>query len=101
MNQQKLNDELLEASKEGNLKIVKFLLEKGADINTAYEKKWTPLHIAAYFSNLEMVDFLLENGADFNAKCNFDYTPLELANERGHTIVVKYLKRKTTNKSHE
>ncbi len=59
------------AASVGNVDIIQFLLERGANINeNAYGdslNKWTPLHVAAEKRNLEAVKFLIKSGADINA----------------------------------
>ena len=63
----------------GNLRIAKFLIENGADINCRNEFGDTPLMVACQYKNLEAVKFLIENDADIHAKDNFDNTALNKA----------------------
>ena len=69
-----------------NVETLKFLLEKGANVNTVEsgwsEWNWTALHIAAYWGNSEIVQTLLLAGADVEAKTKFGETPLQLAIDR-------------------
>jgi len=62
-------------------KLVRYLLERGADIEERDGRGWTPLHVAA--ANLPSPTFvmmeLLENGADANGRTNEGSTPLHLA----------------------
>ena len=44
----------------GNLDVVKYLVEKGADVNIPDENGWTPLHIAAKEGKLDVVKYLVE-----------------------------------------
>ena len=48
----------------GNLKFVKLLVEKGADINATTAKYMTPLHYACRSGSLEIVSYLISNGAN-------------------------------------
>jgi ankyrin repeat protein len=58
-----INEELLNACKDGNLKKVKQLLEKGADVNAReYEYGWTALMLAALNGHKEVVELLIEKG---------------------------------------
>ncbi|OCA07048.1 ankyrin repeat family protein [Wolbachia endosymbiont of Trichogramma pretiosum] len=41
------------AAKEGYAEVVKFLVEKGVDINATKYERWTPLHAATYEGKLE------------------------------------------------
>lgn len=50
------------------LDIVKFLVEKGANLNMLKIGDKTPLHIACTFFNPEIVMYLVESGASLNIK---------------------------------
>ncbi|XP_050503639.1 ankyrin-1-like [Diabrotica virgifera virgifera] len=57
------------AAKEGHIKIIKYFLKKGMDIDIINENtKMTPLQMAAYRGHMEVVDFLLLNNANVNLK---------------------------------
>jgi len=55
---------LHEACNQGNLEIVKLLIDHNADINAFGYQKNTPLHEAAIHKQYECVEFLLEIGAN-------------------------------------
>ena len=80
-----INRILLWAIKYGYLKIIQFLVEKGADIHICSED---PLHLAADEGYLEIVKFLLEQGADIHASNEF---ALRCAAEHDHLEIIKYL----------
>lgn len=86
-----LNSELLEASMEGDLEMVKRLLEQGADINQANSAGDTPLYVASEMGHVEVVRILIENGADINQAESNGQTPLMIAVESGHFEVVEAL----------
>jgi ankyrin repeat protein len=67
------------ASGAGCLEVVKFLIEKGADINTAKYERWTALHSAAYRGNLETIRFLLDKGVDPTIRDTDGKTPRKVA----------------------
>lgn len=46
--------------------MVRFLCEKGADVNAQDNEGWTPLHAAACCGNLPIVKYLCEHGADIS-----------------------------------
>ncbi len=54
------------ASRQGHLEIVKYLLERGSDVEAQDTFGQTPLHLAAKWNQYEIVKFLLEKGADLN-----------------------------------
>jgi ankyrin repeat protein len=63
----------------GHPGIVRFLIEKGADVNIKDWKGNTPLHYAAKIGDAIIAKLLLEKGADINAKDNHNCTPLHYA----------------------
>ncbi|MDR1385884.1 MAG: ankyrin repeat domain-containing protein [Planctomycetaceae bacterium] len=84
---------LYDAAESGNLKIVKELVENGADVNT---ERRNPLMGAVKNGNLEVVKYLIAKGANVNQICNNIYehddeTPLLEAARSGNLAVVKYL----------
>jgi len=52
---------LHEATKEGFVHIIKFLLDNGADVNKENDKGWAPLHVAVIFDQLESVKLLVKH----------------------------------------
>lgn len=55
---------LHEAAICGNVGMVEFLLQRGANINCCDNEGWTPLHAAASLGKSKIVSILLEHGAD-------------------------------------
>lgn len=69
----------------GDMKVVKYLVTRGANINAGKGKEKTPLHIAAYQGDFKIIKYLISKGADPNAKDDSGNTPLHiLANECSH-----------------
>jgi len=67
------------AAQTGQMDVVRFLLEKGADVHMARGGA-TALHMAAiYGGKTELIALLLERGADINARTANGATPLDLA----------------------
>ena len=62
------------------IETVKFLVERGADVNAAGQFGWTAVHAAAYQGLDDVIAFLTAKGADLNAKDGFGQTPLSIAN---------------------
>ena len=70
------------------LPIIRFLIEKGADIHATDTQGLTPLHSAAQYKDLPNVRYLVEQGAEVNARDNRGNTPLHLAYNRD---IARYL----------
>ena len=60
----------------GNRKVVKFLLDNGADVNFEDKEGYAPLHNVMLKEDAEL---LIKNGADMRAKTNKGQTPLHTA----------------------
>ena len=75
-----LGDDLLAATRKGDIAQVKALLDKGASVNAKTRYNQTPLFFACDRGNLEIAKLLIDRGADVNAKDNFyNATPLTWA----------------------
>jgi ankyrin repeat protein len=61
------------------LQTVRYLVERGADVNAAGEFGWTALHAAAYQGLDDVIEFLAGHGANLDAKDRFGQTPLSIA----------------------
>lgn len=85
---------LQSAAKEGHLKIIKYLLKQGADINCRCSPVYNPIQYASIRGHLHVVQFLLENGAEINATDSDLWTPLQIASKDGHEDIVEYLLRR-------
>ena len=64
--------------------MVKYLVEKKADVNSLDDVRNTPLHRAARFGKTEVVRFLLKNKANPEPMNEMDHTPWELAKLNGN-----------------
>ena len=66
---------------EGNYpQLVKYFLEKGADINKKNKDGNTPLHLALQKQNMEIISILLENNAKLDIPNNEGEIPFDLFN---------------------
>jgi hypothetical protein len=76
----------------GDLKEVRKLLDKGADVNAKDDVIGsTPLHWAVIKGNLDIVKLLVERGADLNARDRYGKTPLDIAKEEKHWDIADFL----------
>jgi hypothetical protein len=75
----KLDAQLVEAVARANVKRVRQLLSKGADVNARNGNQSTVLAMAASRGSEEIVDVLLSEGADVNASNDRGWTALMLA----------------------
>ena len=79
-------NELIEATKDENLKKVKYLVEQGTDnhVDNDYVLGW-----AAQNERLDIIKYLVKHGADIHAG---DNCALKWATESNHFNTVRYLK---------
>ncbi|KAL5603697.1 hypothetical protein FOVSG1_006447 [Fusarium oxysporum f. sp. vasinfectum] len=84
-------DDLVRFAGNGNIEVVKMLLEKGADATVVDKDGWMPLLLASRNGYSEMVKLLLEKGADATAADKDGWTPLHEASWNGHLEITKML----------
>lgn len=83
---------VLAAAAKGRLAMVKFLVERGADVNYQHPiTKMTALAHAAYEGNNELAEYLLQHKADPNIKMRADIALVRLAKDEGHMDTVALL----------
>jgi uncharacterized protein len=82
---------LMIAAKQGNLYMVRLLIDKGARVNARGKDGWTGLIWAAHDGHLEVIKLLIEKGAKVNAKSKKGETSLINAATMGHLEVVRLL----------
>ena len=82
---------LLNAAYSGDLELVKLILNRGGQVNTARGRHGTPLQAAAASNNAAIVAYLLEKGAAVNIEGGEEGTALEAAAYRGNTDMIGLL----------
>ncbi|MFP3015715.1 MAG: ankyrin repeat domain-containing protein [Wolbachia sp.] len=70
---------LVYASNSGCLKVVRFLVDKEANIHVTSKYGSTALHNATHAGDLEVIEFLLKKGANPNITDNNGKTPRGIA----------------------
>ena len=76
----------------GNVEMVQFLLDKGAKINSDYQKDGsTPLHLAAWFNFPKIVQLLIDRSADINKLNTRGSSPVHSAAWRNSAQALKVL----------
>ena len=83
---------LLSAAQKGDIKAVRNLLAKGADMDIKNGSGMTPLMAAADNGYADIVKELLNYGADINAKDNAGTTALTRAEQKNYKEIIQILK---------
>uniref|UniRef100_A0A8C7UYC5 Ankyrin 1, erythrocytic b n=1 Tax=Oncorhynchus mykiss TaxID=8022 RepID=A0A8C7UYC5_ONCMY len=76
----------------GNIKMVKFLLQQQAHVNSKTRVGYTPLHQAAQQGHTDIVTLLLKHGAQPNEITTNGTSPLGIAKRLGYISVIDVLK---------
>ena len=79
------------AAGEGRLDVVRYLLDRGADVNAREKMGDTALTEAAYYDHLDVVRELLFRGVDVNA-IGDEGTALDIAINRKHAEVADLIR---------
>lgn len=92
MDKTKIAKDIRGAIKNGQLDILKDLLEKEPEMLTWMTPFGSWLHVAAAHGQLEIIEFLINVGIDVNAQGGtFSTNALERAATRGYLDIVEYL----------
>ncbi|KAH8791815.1 hypothetical protein DL96DRAFT_1726818 [Flagelloscypha sp. PMI_526] len=92
-----IGEALQAASRAGNLGVVQFLVEMGADVNAVGGKYEIPLQAAVLNGRLDVLQFLVEKGANVNAVGREYGAALHIAAQTGRLDVVQSLVEKGAN----
>ncbi len=82
------------AAADGDVPLVKELLESGSDPGSPDDNGWTPLHFAAQNGAVEVLELLIRAGASIDSRDAHGNTPLSRAvfNCRGNGDAIKVLR---------
>jgi hypothetical protein len=87
-----LSDDLLAATRKGDLAAVKALLDRGVSVNSKSPYGSTPLFFACDRGHVEIVKLLIDRGADVNVEDTFYHaTALTWALQKNRPEIVKLL----------
>jgi ankyrin repeat protein len=82
---------LMWAIAEEHRDVVRFLVERGADVRIRATSGFTALLLAARYNDIETIKLLLGHGASVAETANDGTTALHVAALRGHVELVKFL----------
>lgn len=88
------------ASTLGRLKLVRLLVDRGAQIEHTTDSRSTPLRGAAFDGHCEVCEFLIERGADIDKPNQVGQSPLTIAAAMKKTDCVELLIKKGANVNH-
>ncbi|KAL1527096.1 hypothetical protein AB1Y20_015779 [Prymnesium parvum] len=83
--------ELFTAARQGDMSLIRLLIDAGVDPNATDYDRRSCLMVAASAANTAAVQLLLDKGADINAKDRWEGTALADAIRQGHRRVVHML----------
>ncbi|XP_075238424.1 protein fem-1 homolog CG6966 isoform X2 [Lycorma delicatula] len=79
------------AAAAGHFSVVRFLVKRGANVNSTTRTNSTPLRAACFDGHFEIVKFLIEQGADIEVSNRHGHTCLMIACYKGHYRIAQYL----------
>ncbi|CAB1345215.1 unnamed protein product [Coregonus sp. 'balchen'] len=89
---------LIQAVTANSLAACEFLLQNGANVNTADSNGRGPLHHATILGHTGLVCLFLKRGADYNARDNTQKDPITIAVENANADIVTLLRIAKMNK---
>ena len=84
-----IEDPLLKAARDGDVRGVQALVQRGVDLNSAAPDGSTALHWAAESDNLEVAEILTRAGANVKLANRYQATPLSLACTNGNAAMIE------------
>lgn len=84
-----------------NLKLTKYLIEIGVDVNAKSDRGYTPLNIAVFNQDIDTAKLLIKHGADVNANSSSNSNNLYYSIFRKNTELAKLLLENDANITNE
>ena len=100
-NNKKDKEETLAKQKENKEKVLREMLDMGADPNIRDSNGWSALHYACQLGDLNSVQILLEKNAEIDSYSNNKRIPLHLAANMNYPDIVKCLLEKNSNPNYK
>jgi hypothetical protein len=88
---------LMRAAYHGRVRLVRVLLEHGADPNVTRNDNFTALSLAAFFGHAEIVEILMQHGAKTDVPTRFGTSPQIWAKARSYGDVARSLEKRRDN----
>ena len=88
---------LHEAVSGNKPKVIVYLKDKGANVNSKANSGYTPLHLAASAGHIDCVIILLGCGADIGATDDYGKTPKQMEGLSSKSSIVKLLRSEGSN----
>jgi len=85
------NDLWFDTAKKGYIKLKKFLIQNGANLNIQNNYSSTSLQIASIYGHKEYAELLIKAGADLNSQDNIGWTALHNASRNDYKEIVELL----------
>jgi len=82
---------LHDAVRANDIKLVKFLIKQGIDVNTQDDYGYTPLHLAVRLHDYNITSYLISNNAKVNTQDTYKDTPLIDSTRNNDTNISKLL----------
>ena len=83
-----IEDPLLKAARDGDVRGVRTLVQRGVDLNAVGPDGSTALHWAAESDKLEVAEILIRGGANVKLANRYQATPLSLACTNGNAAMI-------------
>lgn len=90
---------LILAAEQRRISQVQFLLDCGADVNSADKFGSTGMHYAVNNGDVNMIKLLMENQFDLKIREQHGHTPLDCAARRDNQLIYEYLKLESSRQS--